>query len=141
MLTRLAIRNPGTRSRFKMSAGLVYRRQLVATGVNSYKSHPLMCSPGYKNGQIFMHAEVDCIRNSLKLIDEKDLSQASLFIVRVKRNRSTGKWQHGLAKPCQGCTRMITSFDIESLWWTQDELFSNEFTDLEMQDTYATNKV
>jgi len=58
MLTRLAIENPGTRTRYKMSAGIVYRRDLVATGVNSYKSHPLMTGPGYNSEQIFMHAEV-----------------------------------------------------------------------------------
>ena len=120
MLTRLAIENPGTRTRYKMSAGVVHRRDLVATGVNSYKSHPLMTGPGYNSEQIFMHAEVDAVRNALRLIPQSDLSQCAIYIIRVKRSRDLTGWQYGMAKPCRGCARVITSFGIERLWWSED---------------------
>ena len=120
MLTRLAIENPGTRTRYKMSAGIVYRRDLVATGVNSYKSHPLMTGPGYNSEQIFMHAEVDAVRNALRLMPQSDLAQCSIYVIRVKRLRDLTGWQYGMAKPCRGCARVIASFGIEQLWWSED---------------------
>jgi len=121
MLSRLAIENPGTRTRYKMSAGIVYRRDLVATGVNSYKSHPLMTGPGYNSEQIFMHAEVDAVRNALRLIDQNDLSQCAIYVVRVKRSQDLRRWQYGMAKPCKGCARVIASFGIDSVWWSRDQ--------------------
>lgn len=120
MLTRLAIENPGTRSRYKMAAGIVYRRHLVSTGVNSYKTHPLMLSPGYHREQIFMHAEVDAIRNALRLISQDQLAKSAIYIVRVKRTADLSGWQFGMAKPCQGCCRMIASFGISSVWWSKN---------------------
>lgn len=120
MLARLAIENPGTRTRYKMAAGIVYRRHLVATGVNSYKTHPLMASPGYHREQIYMHAEVDAIRNALRLVSQDQLAKAAIYIVRVKQNREEGGYTFGLARPCRGCTRMIASFGIDSAWWSED---------------------
>ena len=120
MLARLAIENPGTRTRYKMSAGIVYRRHLVATGVNSYKTHPLMQSPGYHREQIYMHAEVDAIRNALRLVSQDQLTKSAIYIVRVKQKREGKGYQFGLAKPCRGCTRMIASFGIDSVWWSED---------------------
>lgn len=120
MLTRLAIENPGTRTRYKMSAGIVYRRHLVSTGVNSYKTHPLMQSPGYHSEQIYMHAEVDAIRNALRLISQEQLAKSSIYIVRVKKMRDLTGYQYGMARPCKGCTRMIASFGIDSAWWSLD---------------------
>lgn len=126
MLTRLAIENPGTRTRYKMAAGIVYRRHLVSTGVNSYKTHPLMQSPGYHSEQIYMHAEVDAIRNSLRLISQDQLAKSSIYIVRVKKTRDLSGYQYGMARPCKGCTRMIASFGIDSVWWSHDhELIHN----------------
>lgn len=120
MLARLAIENPGTRTRYKMAAGIVYRRHLVATGVNSYKTHPLMASPGYNSDQIYMHAEVDAIRNALRIISQDQLAKSSIYVVRVKQQHEGGKYVFGLAKPCEGCARMIASFGIENVWWSQD---------------------
>jgi len=121
MLTRLAIENPGTRTRYKMSAGIVHRRDLVATGVNSYKSHPLMAGPGYNSEQIFMHAEVDAVRNALRLINQSDLAQCAIYVLRVKRSRDLTGWQYGMAKPCRGCARVIASFGITRVWWSLDQ--------------------
>jgi deoxycytidylate deaminase len=120
MLTRLAIENPGTRTRYKMAAGIVYRKHLLATGVNSYKTHPLMASPGYHREQIYMHAEVDAIRNGLRLVSQDQLAKSAIYIVRVKQKREGRGYTFGLAKPCRGCTRMIASFGIENVWWSED---------------------
>lgn len=124
MLTRLAIDSGGSdyHKRVRMAAGVVYRKHLIATGVNRMKTHPLMMGEGYRKDQLFMHAEVDAIRNALRMISPKQLSQCELHIVRVKRpHNGSKKWVHGLAKPCPGCARTIASFDIEKVYWTGDE--------------------
>jgi len=120
MLTRLAIENPGIKTRYKMSAGIVYRRHLISTGVNSYKTHPLMQSPGYHREQIYMHAEVDAIRNSLRLISQDQLQKSTIYVIRVKQRRDSEGFEYGMARPCLGCTRMIASFGIDSVWWSED---------------------
>lgn len=122
MLTRLAMKSPGvSNGRVRMAAGIVYRRHLVATGVNQMKTHPMMMGDGYRDDQLFLHAEVDAIKNALKLLTAEELSKSSLAIVRVKRPYIGAKtWIHGLAKPCPGCQTIIDSFGIKDVWWTKD---------------------
>ena len=121
MLTRLAIENPGVQGRFKMAAGIIYKKHLIATGVNSYKTHPMMIPEYYRDGQIYLHAEIDAIRNALKLITQDQLTKCQLYVVRVKRpNGKSRNWIHGLAKPCPGCQRVVANFGIETVFWTND---------------------
>ncbi len=123
MLVRLAIENPGVRDRYKLSAGIVYRGHLIATGVNSYKSHPLMWEWGKNPNSIFLHAEIDAIKNALRLITQDQLAKCDIYIVRVKHpyNGSKG-WTEGLAKPCPGCRRAIESFGLKRVFWTEDNM-------------------
>lgn len=123
MLTRLAIENPGVQGRFKIAAGIVYRKNLIATGVNSYKTHPMMMPEnGYREGQWFLHAEPDAIKNALKLITQEQLAKCDLYVVRVKRlNGKSNQWIKGLAKPCPGCMATIANFGIKNVLWTHDE--------------------
>ena len=67
-LTKLALDNEGTKGRFRLAAGIVHKKSLIATGVNSYKSHPLMLQFGKNSDSIFLHAEVDAIKNALRLL-------------------------------------------------------------------------
>jgi len=122
-LTQLAIRSDGVANgRVRMAAGIVYKKQLLATGVNQLKTHPIMLGPGYRDGQVFMHAEVDAIRNALNFISTKQLSNCSLYIVRVKKPHiGASTWIHGLAKPCPGCAQTIASYGINTVYWTVDE--------------------
>ena len=123
MLTRLAINNPGVQGRFKIAAGIVYRKHLIATGMNSYKTHPLMMpTNGFKEGQVFLHAEVDAIKNALKLITTEQLTKCDMYVVRVKRPDIpwSKDWVYGLAKPCKGCQKMIASFGLQNVLYTED---------------------
>lgn len=122
MLTRLALENPGVQGRFKLAAGIVYRKHLIATGVNSYKSHPLMYEWGRNADSIFLHAEVDAIKNALRLITQDQLTKCDMYIVRVKKQDSRRhNWTYGLAKPCPGCTRAIEAFNLRNVYYTTDE--------------------
>ena len=121
MLTRLAVENPGIRNRFKLAAGIVYRNHLIATGINSYKTHPLMLQFGKNADALFIHAEIDAIKNALRLITQDQLARCDMYVVRVKRpDTSTKKWVHGLAKPCEGCQRAIVSFGLKNIYYTTD---------------------
>lgn len=121
MLLRLAVENPGIQGRFKLAAGIVYRGHLIATGVNSYKTHPLMWEWGRNEESIFLHAEIDAIKNALRLITQEQLAKCDIYVVRVRRPHSTSKdWVEGLAKPCCGCRRAIESFNLKRVFWTED---------------------
>jgi deoxycytidylate deaminase len=121
-LERLAIETPGVQGRFKLAAGVVYKKRLIATGVNSYKTHPIMLSRGYREGQYFLHAEVDAIKNSLRLLSQQELTKCDLYIVRVKHPKPhSEEWIHGLAKPCDGCSKVISGFEMRNVYYTSDE--------------------
>lgn len=122
ILTDMAIHTPGVKNgQFRMAAAVVFRNQIIATGVNQMKTHPLMMHPAYRKDQTFLHAEIDAIRNALKVVSREQLARCELRIVRVKRpyNAST-TWIHGLAKPCPGCERVIANFGITNINWTED---------------------
>ena len=131
-LRKLAIANEGVQGRFKLASAVVYKKYVIATGVNSYKTHPLMNGEGYKDGQVFLHAEMDAIKNALKLIDVEQLAKCDLYVVRVKRpNYKSKSYIYGLAKPCKGCTKAIASFGIRNVYYSENE------DDLELQN-YAS---
>jgi len=123
MLTRLAIDSGGYANsrRVPMAAGITYKKHLIATGFNQMKTHPMMMGDGYREDQMFMHAEVDAIRNALRLITPGQLAQCELNIVRVKRPYSGSKrWIYGIAKPCPGCSKIIASFGIKKVLYTDN---------------------
>ena len=131
-LRKLAIANEGVQGRFKLASAVVYKKYVIATGINSYKTHPLMNGEGYRDGQVFLHAEMDAIKNALKLIDTEQLTKCDLYVVRVKRPYNYSKdWIYGLAKPCPGCTKAIASFGIKNVYYSENE------DDLELQN-YAS---
>ena len=123
-LTKLAVDSGGYDSfrRVPMAAGIVYKRQLIATGVNAPKTHPLMMGEGYRDDQKFRHAEVDAIRNALRIVTPAQLAQCEMHIVRVKRPHiRSNRWVYGLAKPCAGCANIIEKYGIKQVFWTEDE--------------------
>ena len=120
-LTALAIQNPGVQGRFKIAAAVVYKKTIVATGINQYKTHPIMANGCYKEDQIFLHAEADAIRNSLRLITPDQLAKCEMYIVRVKRpDIYSREWVHALAKPCPGCSKLMAQFNIKQVSYTLD---------------------
>lgn len=117
MLRRLAIDNP---NKFKLAAGVVYKKHLVATGINSYKTHPLQAKYGGEH-KIHLHAEVDAIKNALRLLSVDDLRHCTLYVLRVKRpSIGSSGWVYANAKPCQGCARCIADFNLKAVHWTEE---------------------
>lgn len=116
-LTDLAIANIGIRNRIKLAAGVVYKNRLVAVGVNSYKSHPLMTKFGKNPEAIYLHAEVDAIKNALRVLSLQELEKSDILVVRVKRDGHD--YKTCLAKPCDGCARAIQAFNLRNLYYTE----------------------
>ena len=106
----------------KLAACLVIRNEIISVGLNSDKSHPLQKRFAKNNDAIFKHAEVDCIIKALKIVDEEDLKNATLYVYRVKRkHKGDMNWVSGRAEPCPGCQKAIEHFGIKKTVFSLDE--------------------
>lgn len=114
-----AIRTPKVAAG-KIVAAVVRRFEIVAKGNNSYKTHPFQKKYGKNSDAICLHAETNAVIKALKTIDVDELAKCDIYIARAKRESIGGKYIMGLAKPCDGCQRMITSFGIKNVYFTTD---------------------
>lgn len=106
----------------RLAACIVGRSGLISIGVNEKKSHPFQAKYGRNKDSVFLHAETSAIKNALKYITEKELERCTLYICRVKYyDHHKDRMIFGLAKPCLGCFRCITSFGIKKVIYTLDE--------------------
>lgn len=107
--------------RHKLAAAVVYKKSIVSLGLNSYKTHPLMSRYGKNHHSVFLHAEVDAIKNALRVISPDELSRCELFVYRVKKPAQYHtSWVTGLARPCEGCMRAIEAFGLQGVYYTLD---------------------
>lgn len=111
-----ARQNTGTKGKFRVAAGLVYKNKLIAVGVNSYKTHPWMINGEYKPEQIHLHAEADCLIRASKILTEDQIKDSSIYVVRVLKDGS-----EALAKPCRGCSGLIARWGITDVKYTVSE--------------------
>lgn len=119
MTRRLAISN---NMKMKLAATIVLRNEVISIGFNSDKSHPLQKRFCKNPDSIFKHAEVDCIVKALKIVDEEDLKNATLYVYRVKRkHKGDTAWVSGKAEPCPGCQKAIEHFGIKRTVFSLDE--------------------
>jgi tRNA(Arg) A34 adenosine deaminase TadA len=97
----------------KHAAAIYVGNKLVSVGVNQLKSHPLQKKFGMNSESIYLHAEVDAIKNALKRISPLDMRNATLYIAKSKNGVPR------LSKPCVGCQRAIIHFGIPNVYWTE----------------------
>lgn len=121
LLKRLAEDHDGTAGA-KVVAALDYKGNLYF-GFNSEKTHPFQKKFAKKPEAIFLHAEIDAIRNGLKYLTIDQVSKSTLYIARVKRPHHKSKdYVAGHAKPCSGCAACITKFAIKKVYYTVDHV-------------------
>lgn len=119
-LAKVAAANPNPQEKF--AAAIVFRNRIVSIGLNSMKSHPMAAKYGKNKEAIYLHSEVDCIKNALREIDIDDFTKCDLYVVRVKKTKPFSKqYVWGLSKPCCGCDRAITAFGIKRVIYTTNE--------------------
>lgn len=92
--------------RHRHIAGLFRGRELIAVGFNQRKSHPLQARFGKNKDSIYLHAEIHCIANALKVISYKELKHCTLYVIRIQEQGLTN------SAPCKGCTSAINAFNI-----------------------------
>ena len=106
---------------YRLAAAILYKRNIVSIGLNSYKTDPFQSKYKKNPNAIFLHAEVSAIKNALKRIDVADLRWCELMVVRVKRNEKNTTYIPAMAKPCIGCERCLAEFDIRNVLYTNEE--------------------
>jgi len=117
----LAKDNYGIRNQFKLAAVMYYKNKVVSVGYNSYKTDPLQKIYSSKNGSVCLHAEIDCIKRALRLIDIDTLKKCTMVVGRVKKDK--GELVSALARPCKGCYRAIVAFELGQCWFSTDDGF------------------
>lgn len=106
----------------RLSSAIVYKNQIVSTGVNSLKSHPFQKRFGRNSESIFLHAEISAIKNALRHMTIDDIADADLYVTRVKReNGRDSDFVSAMARPCAGCQRAIAEFGIRNVFYTTDK--------------------
>jgi tRNA(Arg) A34 adenosine deaminase TadA len=106
----------------KIVAAVVYKNQIISYGFNQLKSHPFIIPYQKNEDAIYLHAETDAIKNALKRITVDQLSKCDLFIIRAKQKSSTSnKIVYGIAKPCDGCAKCISTFGLKKVYYSTNE--------------------
>lgn len=107
----------------RLASCLVYNNDIVSFGLNDFtKTHPLQAKFGKNKDAIFPHAEINCIKNALKLLSLEELSKCSMYITRMKYTDSyKTDMITALAKPCTGCERCIKTFNIRNVFYSTEK--------------------
>lgn len=104
----------------RITAGLIYKNELLFIGKNKLKSHPFQKKFGKNELAIYLHAEVDCIVNAIRNnMPLSDISKSTMVVVRTRQNGPI--WELATAKPCSGCQRAIAHFDIKKVLYTTEQ--------------------
>lgn len=108
--------------RVRIAALIVYKNYPLVIGYNTFKSHPLQKQYGKHDEAIYLHAEIDAIRKALNLISAAELTQCSLYIIRVTANYGS----KANAKPCVGshgggCDMAIRAFGFKETIYSIDD--------------------
>ena len=105
----------------QIAAGIVYKNRFVSIGFNEMKTHPMAAKYGRNKDAIYLHAEVSAIRNAIRHMSEEDMSRATLYVARVKKDRPGGVFIPGNAKPCIGCARAIAEFNLARVVYSHED--------------------
>lgn len=120
-LEKIAVANPNQTE--KLAAAIVRNNRIISIGLNSRKSHPLQAKYSKNDQAIFLHAEIDAIKNALREVEVDGLERMEMYVCRVKKPKPFSKrWVWGLAKPCCGCQRAIHAFGLKRVVFTTDEI-------------------
>jgi len=123
VLSRLAVSIPyPVKTNARLAACVVYKNDIVSFGINEMKSHPFQAKWGTNKEAIFLHAEVSAIKNALKQISLKEFEKSTLYVCRVRYEDWTKqKIVFGLSRPCDGCIRCISTFNLRSVYYSLDD--------------------
>lgn len=104
--------NDGVRSS-RHAAAICYKGMVLAWGVNSYKTHPMMLLYGKNEESIFLHAEIDALIRAVASYGTDLLKDCSLYVLRLNK-----KGEVAQSCPCSGCQKAIEAFQIKKVYHT-----------------------
>lgn len=104
----MASEGTGRRNSFRHGAVLVKKNKVVASGYNSYKTHPL---PGKYSEFPYLHAES-------KAIIRKGLDNCEDLVMYVVRIDKKGNYL--MSKPCEVCQKIIAEALISTVYYTNE---------------------
>ena len=105
----------------RIAAAIVIKNNIISFGINQKKSHPFQAMYGKNSDCIYLHAEIDAIKNALRIVTVDELSRSILYVCRVKYDGDQkSNFIFGLSKPCQGCSRAIANFNIKQVYYSLD---------------------
>lgn len=108
-----------------LGAIAVYKGIILAVGYNHRKTSPVQKKYNkYRNLDISsnkctFHAESHCL-NKIKKLDI-DFSKVSVFVYREHKNGTMA-----LARPCEGCRKLIEDLGIKSFYYTTEKGWAYE---------------
>lgn len=108
----------------RIAAAVIHKNQIVGVGINQRKSHPLQKKYAKNEDAIFLHAEINAIRNAVHVLTLDDFKKSDIIIVRRKFQKIKNGYDYpvfGLAKPCIGCMEAIKDFGIRNIYHSCDE--------------------
>lgn len=103
----------------------VYQGNIIATGYNSEKTHPMQRYYNkYRNLDNKypipkLHAEINCINNIRHL--DINFSKVKLYIYRILNNKPCG-----MSRPCPSCMAAIKDIGIRNIYYTTDDGYAYE---------------
>lgn len=106
-------------ARARIAAALVYKGKVISYGYNQSRTSWMQRRFKKNDHAFFLHAEVDAIKNALKIVDADTVKKSTLYVARVKTINK--KEVFGLAKPCNGCQECIKWFNVKKVFYTTDE--------------------
>lgn len=103
-------------------AGIAWKGAIYALGWNHNKTHSLATKFAKNEWAIYLHAEIDVIKNFLKSHSTHNMPDATLYIYSQRHDGSIRN-----SRPCEGCQRAIDAFDIKRVVYSTPEGY-NEIT-------------
>lgn len=104
----------------RIAAAIFYKGKIISYGFNQTRTSWMQRRFKRNPQSFFLHAEVDAVRNALKIVDESILTKSTLYIARAKYLHRGGPFGYGLAKPCKGCQDCIDWFNIKQVIYSCD---------------------
>lgn len=106
----------------RLASCLVFRNEVVSFGFNQLKTHPFQAKFSKNDESIYLHAEIDCIKNALKVLTLDEVKKSSLYVCRIKwENTLRRRFVWGNSCPCLGCMKAIASFGIQRVIYSDNE--------------------
>lgn len=94
------------------ASAITYKKQILALGVNSRKTHPL--SSKYNGPEkVCLHSELAAIIQVINQHGSDILKRCSLWNLRLTKGGNIGT-----SKPCAGCQKAVDAFGIKRVFYT-----------------------